>query len=223
MNIFSIDSSTNSPLFTIAVDDVLKAYSSEILNNSLSTKGIQLIQTVFKESGINTSDIDLAGAVIGPGSFTGLRIGLSMLKGLLYAHSIKIVPINSLRLLADPLLGKGRDVFVLLDAFMGEIYYSKYNEVGEELTPVSVAAPEDIICELEGELLVTGDFEKFNEYFKKSETLKSEFIVRNNESLARSLVKLTLDGKAKAISSSECSPEYFRKSAAELNYKGARS
>ena len=67
-------------------------------------------------------DVARVAVVVGPGSFTGLRIGLSFAKGLHAAGGAQIVPIDSLRLLALPLLEHHERVCALIDARRGEVY-----------------------------------------------------------------------------------------------------
>ncbi|HET6349776.1 MAG TPA: tRNA (adenosine(37)-N6)-threonylcarbamoyltransferase complex dimerization subunit type 1 TsaB [Candidatus Krumholzibacteria bacterium] len=74
---------------------------------------------------LTPAGIDRIAVVTGPGSFTGLRIGLSFAKGLHAARATPLVTINALHLLALPLLGRGR-VCAMIDARRGEVYAAIY-------------------------------------------------------------------------------------------------
>jgi tRNA threonylcarbamoyladenosine biosynthesis protein TsaB len=75
--------------------------------------------------------IDRLAVVIGPGSFTGLRIGLSFAKGLHAATGVPIVTVDALRLLALPWLAQGR-VCAMIDARRGEVYAAVYERAPGE-------------------------------------------------------------------------------------------
>lgn len=78
---------------------------------------------------LGKSPSDLAGILLanGPGSFTGLRIGLATAKGLAMALSIPIYPFDSLQMMAVSALGMGKQILVTVDARMKEIYLGLYD------------------------------------------------------------------------------------------------
>ena len=98
----------------------------------------QRILALLERRGTKLADIDCYAAASGPGSFTGVRIGLTAVKGLAEAHGKRVVPVSNLAALAGA--GEGPLRAPLLDARRGEIYGAVYDS---DLNPVvaEVVAP----------------------------------------------------------------------------------
>ncbi len=87
------------------------------------------VDVLIKMAGCDIKDVDIFGAVIGPGSFTGIRIGLSVIKGFSSAKKIKPVGINALDLIALKNLKLNyRYLGVLTDARKNEVYFKLYEK-----------------------------------------------------------------------------------------------
>lgn len=80
------------------------------------------VERLLAGAALHPRDVTRVAVVVGPGSFTGLRIGLSFAKGLHAACGGAIVPIDSLRLLALPLLDEYERVCAMIDARRSEVY-----------------------------------------------------------------------------------------------------
>lgn len=87
------------------------------------------VDSLFKLSGLNIKDVDRIAVTIGPGSFTGIRIGTAIAKGLAYSLKKPIVGVNELDVLAH--MGENReDIIVpLINARKERVYFSKYRYV----------------------------------------------------------------------------------------------
>jgi tRNA threonylcarbamoyladenosine biosynthesis protein TsaB len=81
--------------------------------------------------GLAVRDVDRVALVQGPGSFTGLRIGMAFAKGLCVGLGAEMVVISTLELLAIPLLREGSTVCPMIDARRGEVYGAVYEPVGD--------------------------------------------------------------------------------------------
>lgn len=110
------------------------------------------IDKILKESNLSIHDIDLFITTLGPGSYTGLRIGMSALKGILFNVDKKIFGLSSLKAIALN-VDKGL-VSPVLDARKGEVYASLYKVeegiIKEELIKESSYFPNDFIELLKG-------------------------------------------------------------------------
>ena len=101
---------------------------SELLTSS--------IQNILNENNLDISGLSAVSVGIGPGSFTGLRIGLSVAKGLCYPHNINLIGISSLKIIANSVIKENKNIISLIKD-KGEHYYiSKYsNDLKEIIKP----------------------------------------------------------------------------------------
>ena len=84
------------------------------------------IEAILKRAGLSLQDIDGYAAAAGPGSFTGIRVGLSVVKSLAEVHGKKVAPVSNLRALA--FAGTGRYRAAVMDARRGEVYAGVYDD-----------------------------------------------------------------------------------------------
>ena len=92
---------------------------SELLTSS--------IQDILNENNLGVKDLSAVSIGIGPGSFTGLRIGFSVAKGLCYPHNINLIGISSLKIIANSVIKEKKSIISLIKD-KGEHYYiSKYS------------------------------------------------------------------------------------------------
>ena len=118
-----------------------------------------MIDTVIKLSGVDRKRIDAFAVTKGPGSFTGLRIGLSVVKGMALVDQKPVVGVSSL----DALACQGSDLFdricVLLDARRKEVYFSKYEKKKGAMAKVAkeaVGPLEAAIADINGPCVFIG-------------------------------------------------------------------
>jgi len=120
--------------------------SSEIGNNIHSQVLLTMVQSLLDEHGVNVQQIDAVAVGQGPGSFTGLRIGVGVAQGIAYGASCDMLGVSSLDILAHQAPEDGA-VVVGIDARMNEIYWCEYIKKGNKIARVSdlaVSAPSDI-------------------------------------------------------------------------------
>jgi len=123
MKILAIDTSTM--LGGIAITDDSLGLIAEVRLNVKSTHSERLmteIDHILTQAGLTLSDMDVFAVAIGPGSFTGLRIGLSTVKGLSYATGKPIVSVPTLEALAWNFPYCNYPVCTMLDARKKEVY-----------------------------------------------------------------------------------------------------
>jgi tRNA threonylcarbamoyladenosine biosynthesis protein TsaB len=132
-----------------------------------SEKVVQLIKSLLSSQGVSLGSLDGIAVSIGPGSFTGLRIGLGVAKGLAIAVGLPIVAVSTLDALAGSVIYGGlverdRGFMTLIDARRGDYYCAFYvNKEGAMLRTKDphVAVAAEVMKEIRAErrLLVTGD------------------------------------------------------------------
>jgi len=87
-----------------------------------------MVQSLFEDADIQASDLEKIAVCTGPGSFTGLRVGLSLAKGLALPHNIPVVGISGLEVwarMADPLSNKS--LMICADVRRGELFWQKWS------------------------------------------------------------------------------------------------
>lgn len=82
-------------------NNVLVSYYNEVLKSDLSSKALDIIKDSIDKSVIEPKNIDKIYVVVGPGSFTGVRIGVTIAKTFAWALNKKVIPISSLEVLAS--------------------------------------------------------------------------------------------------------------------------
>lgn len=106
-------------------------------NYSHAEKLHVFIEQLLMENGLLKENLDAVAVSKGPGSYTGLRIGVSAAKGLCFALDIPLISINTLGCLANQVEGNFNSVFPMLDARRMEVYVAGFNTSGEEIMPTS--------------------------------------------------------------------------------------
>lgn len=88
---------------------------------------LPLVNEVLNEAGLRLDQLSALAAGIGPGAFTGVRIGVSVAQGLAFGAGLRVLPVNTLEALAMQALSRpswpGCEVLSCLDARMGEVYW----------------------------------------------------------------------------------------------------
>jgi len=103
--------------------------------------------------------VDLSGIVttIGPGSFTGLRIGLATAKGIAYARKIPLLTYSTLQLVAANCYGSAHPILVCLDAKMQELYAALYTPNLMPIIEDCVIKPEALVSEVNESVTLVGN------------------------------------------------------------------
>lgn len=138
--ILNIETSTEVCSVTIAKNGEL-LYKKETLEGLSHSELLTVfIEELFIESKIRLNQLDAVAVSKGPGSYTGLRIGVSVAKGLCYGLEIPLIAVNSLETMGTSaaLKSKGDRLFCpMIDARRMEVYTALYNSNGEEIKPIS--------------------------------------------------------------------------------------
>jgi tRNA threonylcarbamoyladenosine biosynthesis protein TsaB len=109
---------------------------------------LPLIDAVLGDAGIGLADLTRIAVSIGPGSFTGLRIGVSVAKGLALATGLPVVGVPTLEAYARAIGSRVGLIWPILDARKGEIYAAGFRWRRDELETVMAAAalaPDDLV------------------------------------------------------------------------------
>lgn len=228
MKILALDTSAN--VATVAVTDDDKLICESILNHKKthSEKIMPMIDSVLKDSELDISDIDLFAAANGPGSFTGLRIGVSTIKALAHAANKPTVGVSTLEGLAYNISESDGIISPLMDARRSQVYNAVYrgeNGVLTELKAPRAISLDECLDELKNEkkvyFLGDGALVYKQEIIEKMG--EKAFFVPSASSLQRaSSIAAVAKIKAEKGLTENCHtllPFYLRKSQAEREYE----
>ncbi|MDD5129637.1 MAG: tRNA (adenosine(37)-N6)-threonylcarbamoyltransferase complex dimerization subunit type 1 TsaB [Candidatus Omnitrophica bacterium] len=159
MRILGIDTTTPRLCLGLHVDGKFYEYSLEVGRN-LSRLLVPAIQRVLCEVGLKVSDIDYFACGLGPGSFTGIRIGLATIKGLSVVKNKPVVGISTLDVLAMNAEARDRLIVTAIDARRSLIYCSSYRYAQGKLQRKSAYALlglDDLVKRFPGNPVILGD------------------------------------------------------------------
>lgn len=131
MLVLGIDSSALSSSVCLLEDRTPVALFSLFSNSEHSVSLLPMIEDTFKRSGKTINDVDLISAVVGPGSFTGIRIGISVVKGLAFPAGTPCVGVSSLEAGAYTLSDVEGYICPMLDARRNTVYTSLFHSDGK--------------------------------------------------------------------------------------------
>lgn len=162
MKILGIDTSSSSLSVAVMDDDLLKGEFT--LNHKLthSEQMMPLLDSLLSHLELKMSDIDLIGVSVGPGSFTGIRIGVAAANAMAMALDIPVVGISSLEAMAYTAGETAYTIVSTFDAQRDRFYFNAYRFENSELKALEaedVLEKEDLIKKLEfyDKVLLLGD------------------------------------------------------------------
>jgi tRNA threonylcarbamoyl adenosine modification protein YeaZ len=126
MNILALDTSSRFASIAVLNDDRIQLEYNFSSEDNLSSLLIPSLQFLLKSLKLKPEDIDVFGIGIGPGLFTGIRIGLATLKGMLFGLRKPFVPVVTLHALAFKFVDSVRSIIPLIDAKRNEVYMGCY-------------------------------------------------------------------------------------------------
>ena len=175
--ILNIESSTTNCSVSLANNgELISIRELNEKNYSHSTKLHSFIEEVLKNSNITVNKLSAIAVSSGPGSYTGLRIGVSAAKGLCYALQIPLISVPTLKVLARQLNIQREDLIIpVMDARRDEVYSAVYNS---EYELVRNIFPEIIDSESFIELAKDNKL-----YFIGNGQEKCERLIRKNSNL----------------------------------------
>lgn len=177
------------------------------------------IDNLFKMTGLSIADVDRVAVTIGPGSFTGIRIGVAIAKGLVYGIDKKIVGINELDVIAYNAESRDEIIVPLIDARKQRVYYSTYKYDNDKLVRISDYKDGDldiVLEELKDEKCIfTGDGTiAYGDYIKEK-TNNQGIVFSKTASIPRAAVAARLALEKEADNLYVLEPFYVNKSQAE--------
>lgn len=172
MRTVAFETSSRRGSVALLEGDQVIAEQEHELHNSHAEKMLPLLEAALEDAGWSRASVERCGVGIGPGSFTGLRVGVAFAQGVALGLGVPLVGVSSLAAMAaggPPSLGLRCPI---LDARRGELFVAAYDSVGTERLAPQVCSPADagaLLAALgarvsllgEAAALVSGPFERY--------------------------------------------------------------
>ena len=231
MKVLAIDTSSKICSVTILEDDKILIDLSNNDEKTHSVKLMPMVDKAFKDAGLTLDDIELLACCIGPGSFTGVRIGIATIKAFADVKNIPVVGITSLESLAYNVKEESTLVCSLIDAKNNNVYCGLFQFTQDAMdnskcTTISILA-EDIDTTLSqikslssnlNSIIFVGDGaiiykEKILQAYPNATFAKGNDNLQNGISVGKAGLDKYMMGECG--NSNSISPIYLRKSQAE--------
>ncbi len=225
MRILGIDTSTKYAGISIVEDGEVLAYSSLKFKATHSEKLLPELVHLLGIMEIPLETIDYYAITVGPGSFTGLRVGVSTIKGLSYVTGKMVIPLSTLEVIARGFPHVELQICPILDARRKEVYAALFKWDGEKLLRLkndSVLSVDALMDWIKDKTIFTGDgIDVYRDQIEKNLSMKAIFTKSYYSIPSPMIVALMGYEKAKSgqvISAKDLLPLYLRKSEAEIKF-----
>jgi len=223
MKLFILDTATG--VFSMAIADGPRILAEEggASGPSSAARLAPAISGLFAAAGLSPAEMDCFAVTVGPGAFTGLRVGISLVKGLAYATAKPVIPLSSLALLAMNANHGGLPVCPMFDARKGEVYTAiyRFDPAIELAVAESAVDPATFLIQLEGQVLFLGDgsvrYRPLIEEIMGERAVFADAELNNPRAAAGVPLALDLCRVGGAVSPAQLLPRYLRLSEAELS------
>lgn len=140
MKTLAIDTSAGICSVAISCDGKIIASGEENLSAKQAERLFPIIEKLLKKVSFNYSDLDLVAVTIGPGSFTGIRIGMAAAKGISIASELPTIGVTTLEAIAWQAKENSTNILAILNAMRGQVYVQKFSIREEIINHESKAA-----------------------------------------------------------------------------------
>lgn len=154
MLILALESSAKAASVALVRDGELIAQYSQCCGLTHSRTLLPMLEDMMKNSGIDLNEPDLIAVAQGPGSFTGIRIGVSTVKGLAWSLEKDCVGVSTLEAMAWHGVAAGGLICPVMDARRNQVYNALFdidNGVPRRLTEDRAISLEELCAELKGD------------------------------------------------------------------------
>ncbi|WP_370624544.1 tRNA (adenosine(37)-N6)-threonylcarbamoyltransferase complex dimerization subunit type 1 TsaB [Polynucleobacter sp. JS-Polo-80-F4] len=154
-NLLAIDTSSAWCSVALSLGDQAPELRHEAISAGASQLLLPWIETLLSKSNISLQDLDAIAVGIGPGAFTGVRLGVAAVQGLAISNNLPVISVSSLDAIAAQLINTStfkktnpQYFIIAIDARMEEIYWAKYetqsNLLPKRISDIQLTKPENI-------------------------------------------------------------------------------
>ena len=133
MRILALESSARAASVAVVEDGTFLAQYYQAKGLTHSRTLMVMAENILRDMEFTLADMDAIAVAAGPGSFTGIRIGVSAAKGLAWGGNLKICPVSTLEAMANQCYDNSVILCPVMDARRGQIYNAEFRREGERL------------------------------------------------------------------------------------------
>ena len=230
MKILALESSAKAASCAVVEDGAVLASAWQATGLTHSRTLLPMAEAMLRNSELSVGDMDAFAVAAGPGSFTGLRIGIAAVKGLAWAAEKPCIPVSTLEAMAWPLAHLEGNIVCAMDARRQQIYNAVFLAAGGELTrlrgdrAISLEEAAADLASIDGPMYIVGDgaqlcFDFLQEKGIACRLAPFHLRLQSAAGVGLAAYRLWPDG---AVSAQDLTPVYLRLSQAERE-RAARS
>lgn len=224
IKVLAIESSAKTASAAIVSED--KIISEAFVNSNLthSQTLLPMVEAVFNNSAVDIREVDGLAVAYGPGSFTGVRIGVSMIKGMAFASKLPCVPVSTLKALAYNLIDEKDYISAVMDARCNQVYNCIYQSTDSGLIQLTeeraipISRLETEFAGLEGRIFLVGDGSSlcYDSFGNKYDNIRiAPESLRFGRAASVGKLGIQMLKKGEYITGEQLAPLYLRPSRAE--------
>ena len=155
-HILAIDTSSAWCSVALSLGDAAPLFRHELVSAGASQLVLPWVEDLLKEANLTLKDLSAIAVGIGPGAFTGVRLGVAVVQGLAVSCELAILPVASLDAIASQTIHtaafkkiQAKNLVIAIDARMNEIYWAHYetsqnNQLAIRIGDIHLSKPEEI-------------------------------------------------------------------------------
>ncbi|MCE3233103.1 MAG: tsaB [Rickettsiaceae bacterium] len=157
MKILAIDTTHGESSLALWADSILVQTITDKEENKQAEHLVPLIEDILKQAGFSYKDLSAVAVNIGPGSFTGVRIGMAAANGIKLACNVPLIAVTSFESVAHLITTK-KDILVVLDAHRGQVYCQRFDSDKAPVTEPALVTYDEIYNHaLKSDFILIGD------------------------------------------------------------------
>ena len=160
MKILAMDTAAASCSVALWQDNKVSVHNLQEMTRGHASDLLPMVEGVSKEADLKIEDLDALAVTVGPGAFTGLRIGLACARGFAAASGLPVIGVTTMEALAHGVGKTDKTVLCALDAKRADLYAQSFDAQGQALSEPVARLPEDVLGLLDGQtksVIVAGD------------------------------------------------------------------
>ncbi len=225
MKILGVDSSATAASAAVYCDGKILSLNFSNTGLTHSQTLLPMIENTLKTAGVSVNDIDLFAVSNGPGSFTGVRIGVSAIKGIAQPLNKKCVAVSTLEVIAKPLENTGCCAVAVMDARCNQVYTARFDcaDGFNRLSPDEAITIDELYEKLKDitkPIILIGDgakvtYNKLCDRLNNISMAPASICYQSGANVALLAAEKQADEAAELLSANEVLPNYLRLSQAE--------